>query len=225
MQKRGQNRSFSLCNFSSKNHKGQRPTISSRRNRRGLSTIIVTLILIVVSLVAVAIFWVVVRNVLQTGTEGIGIGRYTLSANIKNVNLDNSTNNVSLTVERNPGQGEINGIEFIFSDGTDSEVIKETVSMKELESRKFYFHLTKLNVSKLISISIAFLIKQDNTETLGDVVDRYNVKGGGGGSSGTTCTPSTCLSFGYSCGSWRDGCGGTLSCGNYLSGMTWHSSG
>jgi hypothetical protein len=185
-------------------------------NKRGLSTIIVTLILIVVSLVAVAIFWVVVRNLLQTGTEGIGLGRYTLSANIKNVNLDNSTNNVSLTVERNPGQGEINGIEFIFSDGTESEVVKETISMKELESRKFYFHLTKLNVSKLISISIAFLIKQDNTETLGDVVDKYNVgEGGGGGSTGGgTCSPATCTSLGYSCGTWNNGtCSGTLNCG------------
>jgi hypothetical protein len=198
--------------------------------KRGLSTIIVTLILIVVSLVAVAIFWIVVRNLLQTGSEGIGLGRYTLSANIKNVNLDNSTNNVSLTVERNPGQGEINGIEFIFSDGTDSEVVKETISMKELESRKFYFHLTKLNVSNLVSISIAFLIKENDKETLGDVVDKYTVgQGGGGGgtpSGGGTCSPATCTSLGYSCGSWNNGsCSGTINCGTCGTGQTCNSTG
>ncbi len=215
MNKRGQNRSFSLCNFSSKNHKG-------------LSTIIITLILIVVSLVAIAIFWVVVRNLLQTGTEGIGLGRYTLSGNIKNVNLDNSTNNVSLTVERNPGQGEISGVEFIFSDGTDSEVVKETISMKELESRKFYFHLTKLNVSNLKSISIAFLIKENDKETLGDVVDKYNVAEGtgGGGTTGGTCSPATCTSLGYECGNWNNGtCGGTLNCGSCGTGQTCNANG
>ncbi len=196
--------------------------------KKGLSTIIVTLILIVISLVAVAIFWIVVRNVLQTGTEGIGLGRYTLSGNIKNVNLDNSTNNVSLTVERNPGQGEINGIEFIFSDGTDSEVVKETISMKELESRKFYFHLTKLNVSNLISISIAFLIKENDKETLGDIVDKYNVgEGGGGGTTGGgTCSPASCTSLGYECGNWNNGsCSGTLNCGTCGTGQTCNANG
>ncbi len=195
-------------------------------NKKGLSTIVVTLILIVVSLVAVAIFWVVVRNLLQTGTEGIGLGRYTLSGNIKNVNLDNSTNNVSLTVERNPGQGEINGIEFIFSDGTDSEVVKETISMKELESRKFYFHLTKLNVSNLISISIAFLIKENDKETLGDIVDKYNVGEGGGTTGGGTCSPATCSGLGYECGNWGNGsCSGTLNCGTCGTGQTCNANG
>ncbi len=29
-----------------------------------------------------------------------------------------------------------------------------------------------------------------------------------------SCAPKTCSSLGYSCGSWSDGCGGTLSCGS-----------
>jgi hypothetical protein len=33
-------------------------------------------------------------------------------------------------------------------------------------------------------------------------------------SSGTcACTPDTCASLGYNCGTWSDGCGGTLNCG------------
>ena len=38
-------------------------------NKRGLSTIVVTLILIVLSLVAVGVVWVVVSNLLNTGTQ------------------------------------------------------------------------------------------------------------------------------------------------------------
>src|SRR5262249_4005759 len=28
-----------------------------------------------------------------------------------------------------------------------------------------------------------------------------------------TCTPTTCGALGYTCGSWPDGCGGTITCG------------
>ena len=35
-----------------------------------------------------------------------------------------------------------------------------------------------------------------------------------------SCVPDTCLSLGYSCGSWDDGCGGTLDCGTCASGYT-----
>ena len=34
------------------------------------------------------------------------------------------------------------------------------------------------------------------------------------GHLGGSCTPSTCTSLGKSCGSWADGCGGTLNCGS-----------
>ncbi len=36
----------------------------------------------------------------------------------------------------------------------------------------------------------------------------------------TVCVPYTCGGLGYSCGSWSDGCGGTLSCGACGSGYT-----
>lgn len=34
------------------------------------------------------------------------------------------------------------------------------------------------------------------------------------------CTPDTCASLGYNCGSWSDGCGNTISCGSCASGYT-----
>jgi len=195
----GQNRSFSLYNF------------SSRRNRKGLSTIVITLIIILISLVAVGIIWVVVRNVIQSGTEGIALGQFTLGADIINVNVDNSSNNVSLSVKRSSGEGEITGIKFIFSDETDSEIITEKISMNKLEEKRFTFHLTKLAVSKLISISIVpVLASSSGKETLGSVLSKYNVQegtttSGGGGSCVANCTGKVC---------GNDGCGGSCgSCG------------
>lgn len=61
------------------------------------------------------------------------------------------------------------------------------------------------------------------------------VTGGGssGGSSGggssttpeTPCTLATCDALGYECGSWNDGCGGTLDCTNCGEGFTCNSYG
>ncbi len=35
-----------------------------------------------------------------------------------------------------------------------------------------------------------------------------------------SCTPDTCMSLGYNCGTWDDGCGGTLDCSTCASGYT-----
>jgi len=177
-----------------------------KRGKKGLSTIVITLIIILISLVAVGIILVVVRNVIQSGTEGIALGQFTLGADIINVNVDNSSNNVSLSVKRSSGEGEITGIKFIFSDETDSEIITEKISINKLEEKRFTFHLTKLAVSKLISISIV-LASSSGKETLGSVLSKYNVQEGtstAGGTGNQTCTPNCA---GKVCG--NDGCGGS----------------
>jgi len=37
---------------------------------------------------------------------------------------------------------------------------------------------------------------------------------------GAACVPDTCAGLGYNCGSWSDGCGGTINCGTCASGYT-----
>jgi hypothetical protein len=191
--------------------------------KRGLSTIIVTLILILVSLVAVGIIWVVVRNVIQTGTEGVGLSQFSLSAKILDVSIDNSSNNVSLTVKRNAGKGELTGISFVFSSDADTEVVTRSVSLKELEQMNFIFHLNT-SVSDLTSVSIVPLIKQDEKEIPGIALDKYTL--GKSKSYITACIPSNCSILGYSCGNWNNGtCSGTLNCGTCGSGFTCGSGG
>ena len=147
-------------------------------NKRGLSLIITTLILIVLVLVAVGIIWFVVKNVISGGAEGIAIGKFIVDAEIQNVNIDNSTNNVSLTVKRKPGKGDITGIKFIFYDGANSEIITREITLTELESRRFNFHLINLDVDNLIRISIVPIFKTGDKETIGNIVDVYEPEGG-----------------------------------------------
>ncbi len=56
LSKRGQNGSFSLCNFSSKNHKG-------------LSTVVITVILIALSMMAVMLIWTFINKMIKNQIE------------------------------------------------------------------------------------------------------------------------------------------------------------
>lgn len=180
--------------------------------KRGLSAVLVTLIIILLSLVAVGIVWAVVRNVIQSETKDVSLSQFALSAKIMDVSVDNSSNNISLTVKRNAGKGNLSAISFVFSNGVDSEVLTKNVSLNELEQIRFVFHLNT-SVSDLTSVSIYPLINQDGKQILGLILNKYTL--GKIKETPVQCTPVTCLSLGYQCGSgYANGtCSGTLSCG------------
>jgi len=192
-----------------------------KRGKKGLSTIVITLIIILISLVAVGIIWVVVRNVIRSGTEGITLGQFSLGAKITYVNVNDSSNNVSFIVERNAGEGEITGISFVFSSvNARTEVITRSVSLKELEQMKFNFHLENISVSNLASVSIFPLVNQNGQEVLGISLFKYNFVGNENNPIVQVCNPATCASLSYTCGTWANGsCSGTLNCGNCGGGL------
>ena len=70
--------------------------------KRGLSNIIATLLIIVLSLVAVSVVWGVVRNIISEGTEQIELGKFTLDLEIKSVKVQGDDVTVDVIVQRNP---------------------------------------------------------------------------------------------------------------------------
>ncbi len=188
------------------------------KKKRGLSTIVMTMILIVISLVAVGIFWIVIRNVVKGGTEQVGLGKFTVDADIKNVNVDNSSNNVSFTVQRNAGEGEVSGIKFIFSNETGTETITENIVLKELEPKRFIFHLG-MNVSGITKISIAPIFSSNGKETYGNVIVTYDVKKGISFKvQNSSCNPVSNPCGSAVCGTATNGTCGTVGCGTFGNG-------
>jgi flagellin-like protein len=110
-----------------------------RRDKRGISPVITTLIIILLALVAIGIVWIVIKNIVSEGTEGISLGKFTLDLEIKQALLDNES--ASVNVKRNPGVGDISKINFIFENGTNSQVIEKEVTLRELETKNFIFSL------------------------------------------------------------------------------------
>jgi hypothetical protein len=190
--------------------------VSHKKNEKGLSTIVATLLIILLTLVAVGIVWVVIRNVIQSSAEQVSLGKFTLNLEIKDVHVNVSNNSISVKIKRNTGEGEISGLNFIIDDGDNTEVVKTNLSLNELEEKTVKLDLDSVNISKIKKVSVApvFLLASGK-ESVGDVKDEYTVSANSG-TSGTTCTVD-CV--GKNCGS--DGCGG--SCGNCVPPQTCQS--
>lgn len=92
-----------------------------RNNKRGISSIVVSLMMIVLVLVAVGVVWYSVKNILKGGTEQINLGTKCLKVEITATNLICSGANndtCSVTVTRNPGGDDIAGIKLVFTNST-----------------------------------------------------------------------------------------------------------
>ena len=88
------------------------------RDVKGLSNVIVTLIMIVLVLVAVGLIWTAVQSNIESGTEQIEVSSKCLKVDIKATKLECSgVNNgvCSVTVTRNVGGDDLAGIKLILT--------------------------------------------------------------------------------------------------------------
>src|SRR3989344_6893407 len=135
-------------------------------DKRGLSGVVTTLIIILLSLVAVVTIWVVIRNIVESGSEQIQLGQYTVDLDLqKAVSIPAGT---QVTVTRKPGQGAMSGLKFIVSDGVNSYIYdQKDITLNELETKTFTINHT----GPIKSVSVAPLIKTGTTDTAQNVVD------------------------------------------------------
>ena len=98
-----------------------------KKNKKGLSTIVATLIIILLVFVAVAILWVVIRNLLTSGTGNLDLTSKCLETEVMPTKINNTSPGVyQVTVLRNSGEDEIGGIKLIFtSESAESNYIED----------------------------------------------------------------------------------------------------
>ena len=94
------------------------------KNKRGLSDIVITLIIVLLSLVAIGLVWFVVNNLIQSGTAGVETSAKCLNINleVKQVVCENGTTNqvCNVTISRTGTESsEIGGIKVLFIDKED----------------------------------------------------------------------------------------------------------
>jgi len=128
--------------------------------KKGLSGVITTLLIIGISLAAVIILWAVISNILNKESGEVNLAGFTININIKKV--VSYENGIDVFVKRNAGQGNLSGIRFIISDGTNTYSFdKKDTPLNELEEKKFSINYT----DPIKKISISPIIKLGSTET------------------------------------------------------------
>jgi uncharacterized membrane protein YqiK len=92
-----------------------------KKNKRGLSDIVITLIIVLLSLVAVGVVWFVVNNLIQSGSQGVEISAKCLNVRleIKQAScIDGTTNKIcNVTLSRTGTESDaIGGVKMVFKD-------------------------------------------------------------------------------------------------------------
>ena len=86
---------------------------NSLKDVRGLSNVIVTLIMIVLVLIAVGLIWTAVQGTIESGTEQIEISSKCLKVDIKATKLACTTAGVcNVTITRSVGGDDLEGIKL-----------------------------------------------------------------------------------------------------------------
>ncbi len=161
--------------------------------KRGLSGVITTLIIILLVIAAIGIIWAVVNPFIKEGAEEIDLRKFTTELKIKNAYV-NEDDKVVVTVQRGSGEGTIDSIRFVVSDGLNSVVIEEGANdLVPLGVKTFNLEVDWGSAGFLPSdvkeVSIApVLLLRSGKEEVGDIADTFEVgegSSGGGSSSGS----------------------------------------
>ncbi|MGY4884401.1 MAG: hypothetical protein ACP5NZ_02365 [Nanobdellota archaeon] len=91
-----------------------------KNNKKGLSTIVATLLVILLTLVAVGIIWIVIRNVVQGGADDVGLSSKCLATEVVATKVSNVGDVYAVTLQKKRGEYQIGGVRLFFSDASDS---------------------------------------------------------------------------------------------------------
>ena len=190
--------------------------------KRGLSTIITSLILIALALVAIGVVWVIISNVISQQEEVIDVQSQFVFLNIKSA--EKSTGEISILLRRESGKGDILGVNFVFYDDTSSEVVYRDSDLAEYEQSTFVISLSELSEENVVSVSVAPVYGDAGNKLFGSVTDIYQFTGvsGEGDLPGDEdgCiseSPETTCGL-WICGGKTNNCNEIVNCGSCLNG-------
>lgn len=148
-------------------------------NKRGLSGVVTTILVVAISIVAIVGVFVVVNGFLKSGANQISLSKLTVDAKIKSASINYTTDIASIRVKREIGPGDMVGLKFVFEDNKNSDVIeRRTANFNELAERTFDINLSleapDLGLYRISKVSIAPIIKlESGEEAIGKVSDTY----------------------------------------------------
>ncbi|MFA5953143.1 MAG: hypothetical protein WC812_00980 [Candidatus Pacearchaeota archaeon] len=144
-------------------------------NKKGLSSVVTTILIIAVSIVVLAILSFVVINLVRNGGSMISLGQFTIDVSLKSASIDYDDGTANVKVARGVGNSNLIGLKFVFEDSLNSEVVERRFTdLDELEERTFVFNLTSecpnLILTDIRKVSIVpIILSDDEKEILGSI--------------------------------------------------------
>lgn len=136
-------------------------------DKKGLSEVVTTLIIILLVLVAIGIVWVVVNNVLQSGTQQTEISAKCLQVDIKATAAQCTAGGVcNVTYRRSAGGDDIDGIVVVLSNGQESNQTQIAGNIEALATKTLTDFATGLSpVPNKAEIAAYFVDDSGNQQT------------------------------------------------------------
>jgi hypothetical protein len=126
-------------------------------NKKGISDVVTTVLIVLLSLVAVAIVWSFLSPLITKSGTQIAQTQACLSASLEvsGCNLDTADTiwNYSVTVKRNAGTANITSIKLIFGKTDGSTVVKEQPSAPEELGTNLYSGVVVGSNAKEVSVA------------------------------------------------------------------------
>jgi len=167
--------------------------------KRGISTVVASILLVLLAVLAVIILWMILRGFIQKSASEVGTSCLTLDMSIEKIIINSSTNIIYVQVKRNAGEGNISGIRFKFYNSTTSFVKDKNRSMEELETKTFDFSDAG-NVSHINQVDIAPILAKGNDREICRIIDSSKkfvaYESGGNVGSCVSCQTNYCENWG-----------------------------
>jgi len=130
-------------------------------NERGLSTVVSTIVLVLLVLVAIGGVWMAISNLLNEGANSVSLGDLSVDLVIRSATVNTTTGLALIKVARNPGIADVTltAIKFVVEDSRNAEVFEvQTGDFPEYAQRTFELNLNErelLNINDIKKISLA----------------------------------------------------------------------
>ena len=137
-------------------------------NKRGISTVVANVLIILLVLAAVAIIWAFIRPLITGTSEQITADCLTLELEvtrcdqiIAGVSSEGGPWITNVSVNRDAGKGDLKRIRFVFTDINGETVVfdAEAEDLDQLGSKKFSFNIS--NSFEVESVDISPIVVRD----------------------------------------------------------------
>ena len=123
------------------------------QNKKGLSDVVTTVLIVLLTIVAIAILWSFLQPMFTSSGQKVQTQTACLSLSLEATNCVSNAGGANVTVKRNPGVAALKQVKIVFEnpDGSTSVVTNDTVLPGELETKLYSSALT----FKAKSVSVA----------------------------------------------------------------------